>query len=66
MKLYKLKTQVGEFLVVANHPTEAEQKLMKVLNDTDYGYSRQREVTNIEVMGIEITDKFITGKNLIL
>lgn len=66
MKLYKLTTELGEYLVVAAHPTEAEEKLIAVLNKNDYGSYKQRDVTKHELIGIEITDKFMTGKNLIL
>ncbi len=67
MKLYKLQTGNGEYFVVANHPTEAEEKLSVYFNEADYGYNSNRKVTDIALLAESTNDvKFITGKNLVL
>lgn len=49
MKLYRLRTiGLGEFYVIALHPTDAELALLHILQSQDYGTSAQREVTSIE------------------
>jgi|CXWL01.1.fsa_nt_gi hypothetical protein len=68
MKLYKLINGLGIYWVVANDPTEAESKLMKLLNAGDgYGFYGNRTVNEIHLIADQITDeKFLTGKNLVL
>lgn len=66
MKLYKLTTGLGDYFVVASDPTEAEQKLSKLLNENDYGYSRNRRVTKFEVLAEEADNRFLAGKFLVL
>lgn len=65
MKLYKLTTGLGDYFVIANDPTEAEQKLSKLLNENDYGYARDKKVTKFEVLAEEADNQFLTG-NLVL
>ena len=64
--LYKIKNELADYFIIANDPTEAEQKLLKVLNDADYGFSRKRKTISITPIAEEITDNFLTGKTLIL
>ena len=66
MKLYKLTTGLGDYFVIANDPTEAEHKLSKLLNENDYGYSRNRRVTKFEVLAEEADNRFLTGKFLVI
>ena len=63
MKLYKIINGIGTYWVVANDPTQAEQKLLKLLNDADYGFSSQRPAQEIHVIAEAADDtRFITNK----
>lgn len=66
MKLYGLKCGIGYYYVVATDPTDAERMLLKTLNDADYGYSSHREVSQIDVIAEAPTDRYLTGKFLII
>ena len=56
MRLYKLINGLGEYYVIANDPTEAEQKLKTVLDaGNGYGFERKRKVTGIDIIADEIT-----------
>ncbi len=56
MKLYRLINQLGTYWVIASDPTNAEKKLMKVLDAGDgYGFSSRRTVTEIHLIADEIT-----------
>lgn len=66
MKLYGLKTGLGYYHVVADHPTEAVDKFTKIMTDSNYGFSSQRKVLQIDIIAEAIIDQFITGKTLIL
>ena len=47
--LYLLSTEgLGQFHVIANDPTEAQNALTKIFNDQDYGFKKDRRITNIE------------------
>jgi hypothetical protein len=47
-KLYLLTTKgLGDFYVIAENPTQAEENLIKIFDDQDYGFSKDRVVTNI-------------------
>jgi hypothetical protein len=66
MKLYMLKTGNGNFYVLANHPTEAEEILTKSLDEANYGYKHNRVATEIHIIATEANDKrFLTGHFLI-
>ena len=41
-KLYKLVNGIGIYWVIAKDPTEAENKLISILNDADYGLNSKR------------------------
>lgn len=67
MNLYRLETQLGSYYVIAGHPTEAENKLTKILNAGDYGVIKQRTVTSIHLIATAITDpRFLTDKFLVV
>ena len=67
MKLFQLTTTgLGDYWVVANNPTEAENKLVNILNEYNYGYSTCRKVTIIKIIAEHITDQFLTGKRLVI
>lgn len=66
MKLYKIENRIGIYWVVANDPTEAENKLLKILNQYDYGFSNDRKIITITVIAEQITDQFLTGKYLVI
>ena len=51
MNLYKVLTRgVGWYYVVAEHPTDAQDELIRLLNLADYGFVKDREVVKIEVL----------------
>jgi hypothetical protein len=61
MKLYKVSNRLGDWWVTAEHPTEAEEKVVKHLDKTDYGFSKDRIVNNIKLIATKADDeKFIT------
>jgi len=67
--LYQLDTRLpnGDYWVIATDPTTAQQKLEKILDEADYGYTDQRKVERIQVIAKGITDtRFIQDKKLIL
>lgn len=55
-KLYRLKTKMitsdlfHSVYVVANHPTDAERMVIDYLEKNDYGFSRDRQVIEIELL----------------
>ena len=60
-KLYKLVNGIGIYWVIAKDPTEAENKLMSILNDTDYGLSSKRVVTEIHFIADEAYSGAVPG-----
>lgn len=67
MKLYKLTNGIGRWWVVADHPTQAQEKLLKLLNKADCGFIRSREITNIELIATESDDeRFLTNHFLVV
>ncbi len=49
MNLYLLTTNgLGDYHVIANNPTEAQEFLKQTLDKQNYGFSYQRRVTNIQ------------------
>lgn len=67
MKLYRLTTAIGEYYAVAEHPTQAEENLQKMLDFANYGYSSSRKVTQITLLAEAPTDpQFLSGKYLVL
>ena len=66
MKLYRLENTLGRWYVLAHDPTEAETKLMKLLEDNDYGFDPDRVVKEFHLIATAPTDKrFITDHFLI-
>ena len=37
----------GDFYVIAENPTQAEENLIKIFDNQDYGFSKDKVVTNI-------------------
>lgn len=64
--LYRIDNGLGSYFVIAEHPTEAQNKLKKILDDNDYGFSSKREVISITPLATEIDNEFLTGKFLVL
>ena len=61
--LYRLTTKLGIYWVSANHPTEAQDKLVNILDVNNYGLSFDRKVTTIELIAEGISDnRMLTGK----
>ena len=61
--LYRLTTKLGIYWVSANHPTEAQDKLLDILNVNNYGLSFDRKVTTIELIAQGIEDNgTLTGR----
>ena len=55
MKLYKLETRgIGIFHVVANDPTEAENRLKELLSQAAYGFTSDRVVLSIGLISQEV------------
>jgi hypothetical protein len=62
MKLYKVTNGIGNWWVLANHPTEAEVKVTDHVNKNDYGFAKDRQVMSIELIATEAEDeRFITN-----
>jgi hypothetical protein len=56
MKLYLVSTfGLGDYYVVANATTEAEDAVKSLLHKKDYGFSRQREVVQTKHLAEEMT-----------
>lgn len=54
--LYKLTNELGDYFVIAESSTEAETKLLRVLDAGEgYGFSKKRKVKLITVVAEEIT-----------
>jgi hypothetical protein len=53
-KLYKLVNGIGIYWVIAKDPTDAENKLMGLLDKADYGFSKDRVVKEIHLIADEI------------
>jgi hypothetical protein len=53
-KLYKLINGIGIYWVIAKDPTDAENKLMDLLDKADYGFSKDRVVKEIHLIADEI------------
>jgi hypothetical protein len=67
MSLYKIENGIGIYWVLADHPTEACEKLKKLLDDADYGFSERRKPTVITPIAETAKDaKFVTGKFLVI
>jgi len=65
MTLYKVTNGVGDWWVIAEHPTEAEEKVKTHLNKHDYGYTDDRQVINISIIATESNNTFITDHFLL-
>ena len=63
MKLYKLTNKIGDWYVIAEDPTKAEYKLMAILDGSDYGYYKDRIVTNFELITKEADINSISHNN---
>lgn len=69
--LYFVTTQgLGDFHILANDPTEAQNALKKILDEQNYGTSDSRRITNIkwlaEAFGQALQDKskpFLSDKS---
>lgn len=67
MNLYRLDTgNLGEWYVIANDPTAAENRLREVLNAADYGWAGQRRVKRIDLLATAAdTPMYLTDHRLI-
>lgn len=67
-KLYRLENGIGSYWVIAKDPTDAESKLMNILNTSDYGFSKDRIVKEIHLIADEIYEGSIGigGRFLVL
>lgn len=68
MKLYKLICRIGIYWVIAPDPTTAQTKLKAILDSENYGFSKERVVTEIHLVAeaietkdapFHLTDKFL-------
>jgi len=54
MKLFNVLTKgLGSYYVITTDPTSAQIAIEKMLNDQNYGYSDQRIVIHIDLVGSE-------------
>lgn len=71
-KLYKLTNKLGDYYIIAEHPTEAQDKLETCLKQADYSFDSHRKVYNIELIAEEVIPAlnqkyfFSDGNNLLL
>ena len=70
--LYLVKTKnLGEFYVIADNPTDAQEKVEGDLTKASYGFDKDRAVVQINVLGKEVQDfprdkpNFSGGDNLL-
>lgn len=72
MNLYYVQTRKFQHYVLAEHPTQAQEKLEELLKVADYGFYDDRKVTEIKLIARELTEfpegkpNFSSGNNLIL
>lgn len=64
--LYRITNGIGTYYVVADHPTEAANKLMDVLNQNNYGFFEDRKPKVIEPVAEEIVADHLTNRKLLL
>lgn len=55
LKLYRLTNKLGKFYVVAKSSDIAIDTLVNSMSKSDYGFYKDREVTNIEILANEVT-----------
>lgn len=71
-KLYLVSTSgLGEFYIVGSDPTQAEEKLLELLKQADYGTLSKRTVVCIKFLAQELSSfagkpNFTSDKKLIL
>lgn len=57
MKLYRLQTKgLGDYWVIADNAHEADQKLTKLLDAADYGFSKERLVISTALISEHVRD----------
>lgn len=71
MNLYLIKTKSirHNYYVVAEHPTQAQEYLRKLLDLSDYDFSANRDAIEITFMAELVTEKypnFHEGNNLLI
>lgn len=72
MNLYLLTNKLDDWYVLSNDSTSAENILMDALNKADYGFSKNRIITNIKILAREINLElnqgfsFNGGNNLLI
>ena len=67
MDLYLCTVGIGNYYVATNGYSDAQKQLEDLLNECNYGYLRDRVVTNIKCIAKGITDKnFISDKYFLL
>ncbi len=55
LNLYQLKTiGIGGFYILAEDPTEAQKRLSKILDKSDYGVFTDRDIVNIRLIATEM------------
>lgn len=70
--LYLVKTKkLGDYYVIADNPTDAQQKVEGDLTKSAYGFTQDREVEVIQLLAKELQDfpegkpNFSSGNNLL-
>ena len=73
MTLYLLTTvSLGDFYVISETSSQAEQLLINALDEAQYGFTSQRKTINIKILTEEITNypssypNFSSGNRLMI
>ena len=53
--LYFVSTKIDSFYVIAEHPTEAQDKLCEILEEAGYGKKEDREILDIRFLASSIS-----------
>jgi hypothetical protein len=56
LKLYRLINGIGTYFVIATDPTTAQTRLHQRLDKDSYGFSKDRQVKEIQLIADQITD----------
>jgi len=64
--LYRCTNQQGDYYVVAEHPTQASERLMAYLAAADYGFGSDREPSRIELVARATDHPSGAGKGVLV
>ena len=64
--LYRCTNQQGDYYVVAEHPTQASERLVAYLTAADYGFGSDREPSRIELVARDADHPSGAGKGALV